>query len=466
MRRPRGRAAMHNAMQNRGGDGFDRRSGQERGDDRARPARILIIIPSLDIGGAEMDLVRQLPRLDRDRFDITVLTLFRPGVLAARLIESGIAVVDINGISVDRIGVAEPPRDIPELGSIGASLKRRLSFIRTLLRRPRDVCWICRRAFAVARFIRNADVDVVHTVLPNAYVVGSLANLLAGRRPLVMSRLSLNFYHLTLWPYLIIEPYLLHRLVDITIGNAHAVLRDLRAEGVPEDKLRLVYNGVEDAVMVDRDEARLQLGIASTALVLSAVGNLHVYKGHADLLQSLSLISARLPESWVLIVAGRDVQGSLENLRRRAHDLGLSRNVRFVGERNDVPVILSAADIHISASHHEGFPNNILEAMSAGLPVVATAVGGVPEQIIDGETGILVPARDHAALAAAIEALVADVDARQAMGRAGREHVTRTFRIERSVAALSKIYLAAATKGVRDRLQVERSASMSRTNFA
>jgi glycogen synthase len=81
---------------------------------------------------------------------------------------------------------------------------------------------------------------------------------------------------------------------------------------------------------------------------------------------------------------------------------------------------LSAADIHVSASHHEGFPNNILEAMSAGLPVVATAVGGVPEQIIDGETGILVPPRDHAALASAIDALAADVAARQAMGRAGR----------------------------------------------
>ena len=285
-----------------------------------------------------------------------------------------------------------------------------------------------------------------------------------------MSRLSLNFCHQTLWPYRVIEPCLLHRLVDITIGNAHAVLRDLRAEGVPEDKLRLVYNGIDGAtlrgMMVDRDEARLQLGIASDALVLSAVGNLHVYKGHADLLQSLSLLRGRLPENWVLIVAGRDAQGSLGNLRRRANDLGLSRNVRFVGERNDVPVILSAADIHISASHHEGFPNNILEAMSAGLPVVATAVGGVPEQVIDGETGLLVPPRDHAALASTIDVLAADVDARQAMGRAGREYVTRTFRIERSVAALSKIYLAAAAPGFRDRIQVERSASMSRTNFA
>jgi glycosyltransferase involved in cell wall biosynthesis len=456
---------MHNKR-----DSCDRPSAHGRGDDRARRTKILIIIPNLDIGGAEMDLVRQLPRLDPDRFDVTVLTLFRPGVLAPRLIERGIPVVDVNGIRVDQSCIAEPPRDIPELGSIGASLTRRFSFIRTLLRRPRDVCWICRRAFAVARFIRNADIDVVHTVLPNAYVVGSLANLLAGRRPLVMSRLSLNFYHQTLWPYRVIEPCLLHRLVDITVGNAHAVLRDLRAEGVPEDKLRLVYNGIDDAMlsgaMVDRDEARRQLGIASGALVLSAVGNLYVYKGHADLLQSLSLIRDRLPERWVLIVAGRDVQGSLGDLRRRANDLGLSTNVRFVGERNDVPVILSAADIHISASHHEGFPNNILEAMSAGLPVVATAVGGVPEQIIDGETGLLAPPRDHAALASAIDELAADVDARQSMGRAGREHVTRTFRIERSVAALSKICLAAATKGFRDGLQVERSATMSRTNLA
>jgi glycosyltransferase involved in cell wall biosynthesis len=108
---------------------------------------------------------------------------------------------------------------------------------------------------------------------------------------------------------------------------------------------------------------------------------------------------------------------------RVAEELGLSQHVRLLGERCDIPIILSAADIHVSASWYESFPNNILEAMSAGVPVVATAVGGVPEQNVDGLTGLLVLARNPEALAEAIIKLARDFDRRKAMGRATRKRV-------------------------------------------
>src|SRR5262249_14337719 len=141
-----------------------------------------------------------------------------------------------------------------------------------------------------------------------------------------------------------------------------------------------------------------------------------------------------------LLAAGRDVDDSLTKLGQIADKLGLSQHVRLLGLRRDIPVVLSAADIHVSASWHESFPNNILEAMCAGLPVVATAVGGVPEQIVDGLTGLLVPARNPDALSEALLALAHDGERRKAMGRAGRERVEREFPITRSVNELEQVY--------------------------
>jgi glycosyltransferase involved in cell wall biosynthesis len=206
----------------------------------------------------------------------------------------------------------------------------------------------------------------------------------------------------------------------------------------------LVHNGIDATAfanrMIDRRQARERLDVSQSALVLSVVGNLLPYKGHADLLQALDLLRGRLPPDWVLLIVGLDVDGRLAELDRLSARLQLSRHVRFLGQRQDIPVILSAADVHVSASHTEGFPNNILEAMSAALPVVATAVGGAPEQIVDGVTGLLVPARSPADLAEALGALAADPERRQSMGRAARERVKLHFPIERSVAALERLY--------------------------
>jgi glycosyltransferase involved in cell wall biosynthesis len=123
-----------------------------------------------------------------------------------------------------------------------------------------------------------------------------------------------------------------------------------------------------------------------------------------------------------------------------ADELGLSQHVRLLELRRDIPVVLSAADIHVSASWHENFPNNNLEAMCAGLPLVATAIGGVPEQIADGLTGILVPARNPNALSEALLALAHDDERWKVMGRAGRERVKREFPITRSVNGLEQVY--------------------------
>jgi glycosyltransferase involved in cell wall biosynthesis len=192
--------------------------------------------------------------------------------------------------------------------------------------------------------------------------------------------------------------------------------------------------------MGERQRAREQLGIGRDALVFSSVGNLFSYKGHADLLAALDLANADLPTGWRLLVVGRDNNGYLAEREEIRDRYGLTDNIRFLGQRSDVPVILCAADIHLTASHTEGFPNNILEAMCAGRPVIATAVGGIPELVVDGETGVLVPSKDPAAMARAMVGLAADPARIEAMGTSGHARVCQSFSVERSVAAFETIY--------------------------
>lgn len=301
-----------------------------------------------------------------------------------------------------------------------------------------------RTARGVACYIDETDVDVVHSILPSSYLIANLANMLTRRRPLVMSRLSQNWYQQEIPMLGVIERWWLHCQVDIAIVNSQAVLEELRAEGIPDQKLLLIHNGI-DALkfadqMLDSKAARDRLAIPQDALVLTCVGNLYARKGHADLLSALGLVRDQLPPKWLLLAAGRDVDGNLAKLGEAAKELGLSQHVRLLGERRDIPVILSAADIHVSASWYESFPNNILEAMSAGVPVVAAAVGGIPEQIVDGLTGILVPARTPPALAEAIITLAGDADRRKAMGRAARKRAKLEFPIIQSVSALEHAY--------------------------
>jgi glycosyltransferase involved in cell wall biosynthesis len=395
----------------------------------APPARVLILIPTLAIGGAEMDLVRNLPRIDRRRFKVVVWAFAWRGELAADLLDAGIEV----------IGPGAQERAWPS----GAASKgqARLPQWRRFARAGRDYMRVAR---LVAAYMRDHDVDVLHAILPSSYLIGVLANALADRRPLMMSRVSLNWYQEISWLWRNIERRLLHRAADLAVGNSRAILRQLHDEGMSESKTLLIHNGIDLAAfrgaMIDRQTARSRLHVEPNALVYSIVANLASYKGYDDVLNALHLLRERLPSHWVLLAAGRDVDGNCERLTRLAGRLGLSQHVRFLGQRSDIPAILSAADIHVSASHHEGFPNNILEAMCAGLPVVATAVGGVPEQVVDGVTGVLVAPHDPAALAAALHALAGDANRRAVMGQAARQRVGGHFPIERSVAALEEAY--------------------------
>jgi glycosyltransferase involved in cell wall biosynthesis len=411
--------------------------------------RILYLIPTLEIGGAETDLVRIVPRLDRARFQPIVWPFLQAGALASSLEALNVPVLPpVTHSPRKSPGVRAPWRDLGLARVARPLLETGLS--QRALALLGDTRYIARLASAIARGIRAARPDIVHAILPNAYVFGAIANVL-GRWPLVMSRVSQNWYQQDMRLLGLFERQVAHRLTKIVIGNSSLLLEELRAEGLAEHKLRLVHNGIDvdefTARLMQRAAARAGLGVADDTMVLSIVANLHPYKGHADLLHALALVRDALPKGWRLLAAGRDIGGRQAELTRLTEALGLAPHVRFLGERRDVADVLSAADIHISASHTEGFPNNILEAMCARLPVVATAVGGVADQIEDGRTGLLVRPKDPASLAKGIDMLAWSPEIRSRFGAAARAAVESRFPLARTVAAYEAIYAEVARRG-------------------
>ncbi len=256
-----------------------------------------------------------------------------------------------------------------------------------------------------------------------------------------MSRRSLNLYQKKHPLAARIERWLQAR-VNAVLGNSRAILRELREEGVEESRLGLIYNGVDLApfdTLPTKQSVRASLGKSETALVLIVVANLIAYKGHADLLRALATIAGKLPEDWVLLCVGRD-DGIGKALREQASDLGLEEHIVWMGERQDVPHVLHAADIGIMCSHEEGLSNSLLEGMAAGLPMVVTDVGGNRESVSDEITGLLVPPRDPIALGRAILDLAWAKPKRIAMGRAGRQHVETEFGIDSCVTQHERLY--------------------------
>ena len=194
-----------------------------------------------------------------------------------------------------------------------------------------------------------------------------------------------------------------------------------------------------------RAQWRQAHGIETHATIVTHVGRFAPPKNHALLIEAFARVRTSAP-LYLLLVGG----GELENtVREQVAALGLESRVCFLGIRADVADILRASDAFVLSSRWEGNPMSVMEAMAAGLPVVSTAVGGVPELVRDGETGLLVSSEDTGALAQAIQALVDNPARRQAMGVAARQHAVASFDIRHTVRGYEQLYEALLNKNKR-----------------
>lgn len=369
---------------------------------RDRPLDVLFVISALRVGGSERQLAALARALVGEGKTIAVYSLM-DGPVRTELEQAGVETVVAN-----RFGRAGIPL---------AAL---------------HLFW----------FMRRHRPGIVHFFLPAAYLVGAPLAVLARVPVRVMSRRSLNTYQRHALIRGLERSW--HGIMQAVIGNSLAVVGQLREEGVVPERLGLIYNGIDSsrfAAIGTRETNRARLNLTSTSLVLCVVANLIPYKGHSDLIEALALATPSLPADWRLLIVGRD-DGIGKTLREQARRLGLQNNIVFLGTRNDVANILAASDIGVLPSHEEGFSNAILEGMAAGLPMVATQVGGNAEAVRDGETGLVVAGRDIKGLAAAIVKLANDAPLRARLAGAARERVTQQFDFRRFVQNHHKLYAA------------------------
>jgi len=296
------------------------------------------------------------------------------------------------------------------------------------------VPWDPRPVRRLRWLLRRTPVDLVHAHASHAHgaAVAALATIPApARPPLVVSRRVDFPLHGPLARRIKYGP-----LVRCFLAVSRAVAGVLEEGGVPPDRVRVVHSGVPPLPPPDRgrDEVRRALGVAPDRPLLLTTAALVDHKDHATAIRAVARCRAHVR----LVIAG---EGPLRAaLDRLIEAEGVGDRVQLLGQREDVPDLLAAADLYLASSHLEGLCTALMDAGRAGLAVVGTSAGGIPEVVRDGETGLLAPPRDPAALAARVDRLVQDPPLRERLGRAAAARVEQAFSVDRMVAGTVQAY--------------------------
>jgi glycosyltransferase involved in cell wall biosynthesis len=373
------------------------------GSGREAPSRrALHVIQTAGLGGSESIFAALTEALGAGGWDIVCAT-GEEGWLVERLRGGGFAVEILPGLGQGRV---------LEMGSV----------------------------LALRRLILMHDVGLVHALSFPAHLYACLAARLTGRRAIANVR---NAHHDTAgarrraaWRGGIAPS------ADAVVTVSERLAEEMRRL-VGGRKVVCLPNGIEVERFAagDREGARAALGLAPEALVVGAVGNTRPVKGHMDLLRAAATVMARVPAATVVLV-GAEVEPVASELRQFCRARGLEGRVVFTGLRRDVEALLPAMDIFCLPSLSEGMSGALLQAMAAGRPVVATAVGGNPEVVVEGETGLLVPVRDPEALARALLALAEAPALRARMGAAGQQRVRERYSLQTMIARYDALYRA------------------------
>jgi len=362
-----------------------------------RPLRVLHVIESLEFGGAEkvaIDLANEMAA----RHQVTICCVKRRGDLAR---------------SVD-------PK-IPVL---------------CLGKGEGNDYWL---PFRLGRIVRASRIEVLHTHEWGVFLEGALAGFLA-RTPVLVhtvhgpypayapgwrSRLKLALRHA-------LERHAIRGFAKlVTVADSiQAYIRDDIGIGV--GRMTTIHNGIRIGSAAQRRAAR------DGGVTFISVGRLAKIKNHKTMIRAFHATGER--HSRLLLVGDGPERAALEALAR---ELGMERRVEFLGFRHDVAELLAASDAFVISSDHEGVSIAVLEAMRAGLPVVGTRVGGMPETVRDGLTGLLVPAGDAGAMARALRSLIESPDLRAQLGSEGRRYLEAEFSIETMVFRYEQVYRAA-----------------------
>ena len=291
-------------------------------------------------------------------------------------------------------------------------------------------------AWRLSRVVKQLRPDLIHAHDPHGVAMAATALSIAApnpRPPLVASRrIEFRIAHnsFSRWKY---------SQVDCFLAISRAVGDRLTADGIPSRKIAVVHEGVdvERVAALPSGNVHAALFLPTHAPVVGNVGALVAQKAQHTLVDAAALVVRDVPDTRFVILGEGELRPALEDQIRQKH---LERHVFLAGFRADVLELMKGFDLFALSSIHEGLCTSLVDAMAAAKPAVATAVGGVPEVVADGETGFLVPSRDHHALAEKIVRLLKDEGLRRRMGEAGLARARRLFTVERMVEETAAAY--------------------------
>jgi L-malate glycosyltransferase len=297
-----------------------------------------------------------------------------------------------------------------------------------------------RQSLQLRRLIRTQQVDIVHTFFETADIWGGLVSRMSGAPVIVSGRRDMGILRKPkhAWAYRLVNPVFTKVLTVSEQVRKYCI----DVDGLAPDRVETVYNGVDLQPPPGEDRAtiREQLGFKRFGQIVLTIGNIRRVKGIDTFVRAAAEVCKQHPSALFLVVGDNHEPAHFDELQGLITNLGLTRNVIFYGPSEDVARLIAAADVFCLPSRSEGFSNALIEAMGAGLPSVATRVGGNAEAIEDGVDGSLVPPDDVSATASAISALLGNPSKARAIGKNAMETVRSRFTHDAMMDHMMRIY--------------------------
>ena len=351
---------------------------------------VAVFMTRFEPGGTERQMTELIRRLDGERFRVHVACFHREGAWLPRVVGRAASIVEFPIHGFARPGTA----------------------------------W---QFLSFARWCRRERIAVVQTCDLYTNIFGLPGAALAGVPVRIGSRRELN-PDKSAWQ--IRMQRLAYRFATKVVANSPAAAHILGQEGLAPASTAVIPNGLDLAAFAGRKAP-------DSVRTIVTVANLRPEKSHETLIAAASMLVGAYPALRFLVVGDGPRRRALEAL---AQARGLAAHMEFLGHREDVPAVLASADAFVLPSRSEAFPNGAIEAMAAGLPVVASAVGGLLDLIDHGRTGLLVPPTDPEALAGALRSLIDDPDRAASIGRAARADVHQRYSFDRMIASFEDLY--------------------------
>ncbi len=362
--------------------------------------KVLQLITELDIGGAEKVLLSFIRKLNRDKYNVIVAYMKGEGKLTEDFRNAGIRVFDLK-------------------------MKNRMN-IRAIAR--------------LYRLLKREEITILHTHLIQADVCGFLAGKMAGVPVIISTKHNPDKFRkrfsICVWLDGIFSNH-----SDRVIAVSYAVKDFLiRWEKIHKHKFTVIHNGIDlEEFNIDADipEKKKELGINLSSQVVGSVGRFDEQKGYMFFLEAIPKILESVPDVKFIFVGDGPLQSKLEKLSRK---LKVNRNVIFTGIRRDIPEILSVMDIFVLPSIFEGFGIVLLEAMAMGRPVIASRVGGIPEIVAHGLTGVIVEPANPSGITSSVVKLLKNPMEAKRIGDAGRREVEKRFTAGAMARKIENVY--------------------------